>query len=183
MDFAAHFLVVFVLGVAVFGRLHWKKIFPFACLAAFPDFDFVFSMHRQLFHNIFFAIIAGLLVFLAARFVWKKRDAILLGWLGFFAVVSHLVLDLGEPGLALFWPLYEKAVFFQFKAMVYTTSLVPEISFGVAELSESITGNSFNIERVFLSYETFFVAMLFVLFFALVWLFGKRLDKGGLFKK
>ena len=89
-------------------------------LANLPDIDFLFGAikgnpnmyHHYWTHSIGFAIMAGVLL----GFLWrgfKKRDYLTFGILGFFLVLTHVILDYftkdtGYPyGVPLLWPIHE----------------------------------------------------------------------------
>ena len=165
MDFIGHYIIAVIIGLAVFGREDWKKIALFSLFALLPDFDFAFGLHRQLFHNIFFAIIAGLVVFLALKKLHESK-ALKYGFFAFLGVLSHLLLDLAKPGVALFWPFFQKGIFLEFYISIYPIKLVPYFEFGFSELSKKTLEFCCGMERAFLSDTTAFI--IFVLAMALI---------------
>lgn len=153
MDFAGHYVIAALVGLAVFGRRDWKKILALSLLAVLPDFDFFFGLHRVLFHNIFFAVIIGLAVYAVLK---KTGDLQALKHSAFAsaAVISHLLLDLGRPGIALFYPLLGKGLFLEFRIglfELYSFKARAFLDYGLAEISVKTMTLVPELERALLS--------------------------------
>lgn len=89
----------------VFSRrlgLDTRMVIALGVLAVLPDADALFLVHRASLHNVFILIIPLLLFILT-----KNRNAAI----GFFYLASHLVLDLFNGGVFLFYPLYDNVFF------------------------------------------------------------------------
>lgn len=168
MDFVGHYVIAALVGLAVFGKQDWKKILAFSLFALLPDFDFFFKLHRMLFHNIFFAVIIGLLVFAVLK-KFKEEKALKYSAFAFLGVLSHLLLDLGKPGVALFYPFFQKGIFLEFRLGIfelYSTNIKAFLDFGFAELTEKTMTLVPELERAFLSDTT--TAILTVALLALI---------------
>ena len=165
MDFIGHYLIAALVGLGVFGKQDWKKILAFSLFAILPDLDFAFGLHRMLFHNVFFAVIIGLLVFAVLK-KFKVEKALKYGAFAFLGVFSHLLLDLGKPGLALLYPVFQKGVYFEFYLSIYFSQIKPYIEFGIVDLQAITTGFCCQVERTFLSDAT--TAILTVVVLALL---------------
>ncbi len=178
MDSAAHFLIPFIIGLAVVGRKHWKKILVISFIAMTPDIDIFVSMHRALFHNIFYAMAVGLIAYFVSRALWRER-ARLYGALSFLAVILHFILDLGKPGYALLWPFSSTTVFLEVQMNVYGWMVMPVFGFGFGALDSTITEFSNGIYRGLLSNQTFLIAIALAVVFAFAW----ALEKKGLVRR
>jgi len=96
--------VVILLLLAETFRLDSRKVLALSFFAVLPDLDAILVPHRALFHNIFILIIP--LVFFI--FVKSRRDVF--GIICFF-LAAHLILDLFNGGIFLFYPLYDKVFY------------------------------------------------------------------------
>lgn len=107
-----HILVPTLTLLALFPRIDRRLVLKLLPLAILPDFDLLVG-HRFLFHNVFFVVAVS-----AAVYVFSKKKTlpfvIALLFLG-----SHLVLDISEPGVGLFYPLYDRLV--SIDALIYTS--------------------------------------------------------------
>lgn len=162
MDFIGHYFIAVLVGLAVFGRKDWKKVLAFSLFALLPDLDFAFGLHRMLFHNVFFAVIAGFAVFAVLR-VLRIEKALKYGAFSFLGVFSHLLLDLGKPGIAVLYPFLEKAVYLEFYISLNVLKLTPYLKFGIAELGKETLGFCCEMERAFLSGTTTVILLFFLL--------------------
>lgn len=80
-----------------------KKIILFLCFfAILPDLD-IFLFHRATLHNIFV-----LLVPLCIYILWKSVEFI---YISSFYIFSHIILDLFNQGVYIFYPFYNKVIY------------------------------------------------------------------------
>ena len=126
MDLVFHYLIPFLflyfIGIS-HKYLHWL-----ALLALFPDTEKFFGYGRVIFHNVFFVLLAMLLVyfFLSLKKFSDKTKITLLS--GFF-LFSHLVLDLGGP-IKILYPLSSK--FFELELAVRLVNRqIPTLFFNI----------------------------------------------------
>ena len=64
------------------------------------DFDYLIpDWHRILFHNLIFVAVLTILVYL----ILGKLES----FISLYYLLSHLILDLGEPGIPFFYPFYK----------------------------------------------------------------------------
>ncbi|MDO8537532.1 MAG: hypothetical protein Q7S21_01475 [archaeon] len=113
MDLVFHYLIPLL--VIYFVGIRHKHLHLLAFLAWVPDLEkLIPGMGRTIFHNIFFVLIATILiyVFLSVR---KVSDKVKVTLLSFFFIFSHLILDLGGP-VKLFYPLIDK--YFQLEFVI-----------------------------------------------------------------
>lgn len=106
VDPATHLVLPLLILLA--ARQSPRLVVPLSILAIFPDFDALFGIHRQFFHNIFFAVLLPLAFIIYARA--RKPSYVLPGLIALFYLASHLLLDLS--GVALLYPVYDKAFYF-----------------------------------------------------------------------
>jgi len=165
MDFIGHYVIAALVGLGVFGKQDWKKILAFSLFALLPDMDFIFGLHRMLFHNVFFAVIIGVLAFAVLK-KFKEEKALKYSAFAFLGGFSHLLLDLGKPGIALLYPFFQKAVYFEFYLSIYFSQIKPYVEFGIVDLQAITTGFCCQVERAFLSDTT--TAILTVLLLAVL---------------
>jgi hypothetical protein len=115
MEPVFHYLIPVLFLLAVFPKFcksfGYKKIFLLGLLGVLPDFDVFTSMHRFLFHNIFFVILGGLVIYYLAGKIY--------GLLSFYFLGSHLLFDLNRFGVGLFWPFYKKFMGFEIGLVHY----------------------------------------------------------------
>jgi len=100
MDLLFHMLIPTML--ALIARLDRKKAFMLAPIAIIPDLDIFFNAHRVYLHTIFIP----LAVFIPLLYYLKKgnqRSRIFLPASLYY--LSHLLLDLFNGRVAIFWPL------------------------------------------------------------------------------
>lgn len=106
MDPATHLAIPLLILLA--ARMDPKLVVPLSFFAVFPDFDSLFGIHRQLFHNIFVTVLIPLAFLLYARA--RKPSLVLPTAIILFYLVSHVLLDLS--GVALLYPFYDQAFYF-----------------------------------------------------------------------
>lgn len=113
MEPLIHLLLPLTILLVFFPKLEKKYVFGLLFLAVIPDLDFLVKMelHRYLFHNIFFVLIITFLIWI----LWDKKATII----GFYYLMSHLILDFAEGAIALFWPVYKELIAFVFNLKSY----------------------------------------------------------------
>jgi len=107
-----------------------KKVFALLPLALTPDLDGFFGLwaHRVVFHNFIFVLLVPLIILLIVRKKFpEKLSFVYVGW---FYLISHLILDL-QGGFAFLWPFSSKAPYFSFEITTNTTGLIPRLFFDV----------------------------------------------------
>ena len=93
MEPIVHILIPLVFLLLVFPKLDKKYVFYLLPLTFIIDLDtYIPGTHRYLFHNLLFVILISTIVY----FAWDKRAYLV----SLFYLGSHLILDLGEPGVA-----------------------------------------------------------------------------------
>lgn len=107
MDPIYHFLIPVLILLA--ARADKKLVFLLAPLSIIPDFDgLTVTMHRALFHNIFFAVILLAVLYLIIKKFYKTKFASFL-FVASTMFFSHLLLDFDSYGIAFFFPLDKHA--------------------------------------------------------------------------
>lgn len=141
MDPISHVLFPALILLAV--NIDSKKVFSLLPLAIVPDLDGFFGLwaHRVVFHNFIFVLLIPFIIFLIIRYKFpEKLNYVYIGW---FFLISHLVLDL-ESGFAFFWPFSMKAPYFSFEITTDTTGLIPKLFFdfnyGITSRAPEYTG-------------------------------------------
>tara|TARA_Y100000310_G_scaffold342337_2_gene445191 strand:- start:135 stop:743 length:609 start_codon:yes stop_codon:yes gene_type:complete len=103
-------------------------------LTILPDVGFFLGSHRAALGNVFSIIIIALFVYIIALCVKKYYPKMWRGhalserailWISLFYLFSHLLLDLGWPGTALFWPLYPKLIGLNFNLYLNPHTFLP----------------------------------------------------------
>jgi hypothetical protein len=125
--------------------------------AILPDTDAVFfllrlspvPLHRILFHNVFILVIPLLC------FIFLKSRRGIFGIICFY-LASHLILDLFNGGIFLFYPFYDHVFFANFE-LLFPYSFIPVIEYGI---SDKIMNNG--IGEPAISSENFAVALLLI---------------------
>jgi len=109
-----HFIIPVSLMLIFFPRFY-KTILSLSWLSILPDLDSFLGLHRAVFHNIFFAVLFSMfililfLLFNYKNFESRKKAAIIFS-ISLFFLFSHIVLDLGGPGVAMFYPFSDKLI-------------------------------------------------------------------------
>lgn len=138
-------------------KLNKKYIVLFSFVGILPDLD-VILFHRLSFHNIF-VIIPILFILLATK---KDNIAYIVG----FYLISHLVLDLFNGGIATFYPFYDGIFYinteirssYEIDNMMYTLNYGIKYDF-INNISKS--GNGYGI----ISSENFGIIILLIIMF------------------
>jgi len=120
-----HAIIPIILLLAFFPKLNKKYIFLLLPIVWIIDLDlFLGNIHRFLFHNLFFVFVIAFIVYL----IWNKRAFFVALFYGF----SHLILDLGYPGVAFLYPFIEQTLFI--KTTIQKTSEW-FVNFGIGSVS------------------------------------------------
>lgn len=102
MQLIFHFIIPVIALLAL--KIDKKLVFLLAPLTIIPDLDAFTSLHRGLFHNIFFGIFLVIIsYFIAKRFY--KTTLKLFFFVALFLFLSHLILDFDVSGVAPLFPL------------------------------------------------------------------------------
>ncbi len=100
-----------ILGLSFFGIL--------------PDADAFIFIHRASFHNIFILVIPILI----SIFI---KDIKIIGII-FFYLISHLILDIFNGGIYLFYPIYYNVFFFRTEIWFNGGNMTPFIYYGISD--------------------------------------------------
>ncbi|MEM4230882.1 MAG: metal-dependent hydrolase [Candidatus Pacearchaeota archaeon] len=115
MEPLIHFLIPITFLLAFAPNLNKKQVLLLSPLTLLPDIDFFFK--AKLFHNLFFVLICCIAVFfLYSQFIKKDKKSF---YLALFYLSTHMLLDLGGPGIPFFYPLSDKL--FSFNVMIATS--------------------------------------------------------------
>lgn len=106
-------------------KLDPKKIIILSFFGILPDADAFIFIHRASFHNILILIIPVLI------FVFI-RDIKISGMI-FFYLISHLILDIFNGGIFLFYPFYDNVFFFRVELWFHNGDIVPALYYGISE--------------------------------------------------
>ena len=85
-------------------RLNKRNIIALSFFGILPDADAFIFIHRAFLHNIFVLLIVPLVIF---AFI---KDIKIYGIISFY-LMSHLILDIFNGGIFLFYPLYDNVFF------------------------------------------------------------------------
>lgn len=106
-------------------RLDTRMVLALSFFALLPDVDAVILPHRAVLHNVFVLIIPSLL------FILVKSRREIFGII-FFYLASHLILDMFNGGIFLFYPFYNN-VFFAHAELLFTqNSFIPVLDYGIS---------------------------------------------------
>jgi len=102
------------------------NIFPLVIFGILPDAD-IFLEHRALLHNLFVVLIPFLL------FLFLKGRREIMGIICFY-LASHIILDIFNGGVYIFYPLYEKLFFVQAEIAFQNNMILPKLDFGFSSM-------------------------------------------------
>ena len=122
MEPVIHFLLPLLFVLALLPKLNRRLVFILSPLTILPDFDWFFG-HRYLFHNVFFILIVSLIVYI----IFDKKKLVF--FLALFFLASHLILELDNLGIGLFYPFYNKLIGINFE--VYSSPGKIDFSYNV----------------------------------------------------
>jgi membrane-bound metal-dependent hydrolase YbcI (DUF457 family) len=132
MEPLVHVLIPLLFLMAIFPKLDKKYVFWLLPLTFLMDFDLFLPGHRWMFHNLLFLFVVAFIVW----FVWDKR-----AWfVSLFYLGSHLILDLGDPGVAFFYPFFERTFYLASELQMTPEGFVLDFGFRVREFSELVFG-------------------------------------------
>ena len=99
-----HLIIPVLMLMAIYPKLDKKYVFLLAPLTFIMDFDrLVPGAHRLYIHSIFFALLLALVIYI----VWDKKAF----FVSLFYLGSHLLFDMGYPGIAFLYPLVKKTFY------------------------------------------------------------------------
>jgi hypothetical protein len=102
MEPIVHAIIPLLFILAIFPNID-KKYLLLIPIVWIIDLDSYFGMHRFYLHNIFFILALAIIIY----FLWNLKASLILFYFG----ISHLILDLGFPGIAIFYPFLQKTFF------------------------------------------------------------------------
>ncbi len=123
MDILFHWLIPLIIVIA-FSNIDKRTILCLSPFALFPEIDAFFGMHRMILHNLFVVSVPLLIYFISRR---KKLIFVLIAYF----LLSHVVLDLAYPGVALFYPLSDERIYFSVDFMFEDWGVMPVVDYGV----------------------------------------------------
>ena len=97
MEPIVHAIIPLLFLLAIFPNLE-KKYLLLLPLVWIIDLDSYFGFHRFYLHNIFFILAIATILY----FAWNLKAS----YIALFFGLSHLILDLAFPGVALFYPFF-----------------------------------------------------------------------------
>jgi hypothetical protein len=102
------------------------KILILSFFAMLPDADAIFLPHRAVLHNVLIVLIPLLL------FVLVKSRREVFGII-FFFLASHLLLDLFDGGIFLFYPFYDSVFFARVELLFDMETIKPVLDYGISD--------------------------------------------------
>ena len=127
MEPIIHFLIPVLVVLALFPKLDRRLVLLLSPLTIIMDLD-ILMWHRFLLHNVFFMLFVVGLVYVVC--LVKKHDVKIPVMIAMFFLVSHIILDLGGPGVGMFYPVYDKNIIVDFGLDVLS---------GTGELSKTLS--------------------------------------------
>ncbi|MBI5797680.1 metal-dependent hydrolase [Candidatus Woesearchaeota archaeon] len=128
MEPFVHALIPLAFLLALFPNLDKKYIFYLVPIVWIIDLDTFIGLHRFTFHNLTFILaLAGI-----AYIIFRNRTAF---WVACYYGISHLILDLALPGVAFFYPFYQKTFYLNF-SLTRVTQWIVDISAGTLSLDQ-----------------------------------------------
>lgn len=107
-------------------RLNQRNIITLSFFGILPDADAFVFIHRAFLHNIFILLIIPLVIFVFIK------DIKICGIISFY-LMSHLVLDIFNGGIFLFYPLYDKVFFSRIEVWFHSGDMIPIIYYGISD--------------------------------------------------
>jgi len=107
-------------------KLDPRKILILSFFAVLPDADAIFLPHRAVLHNFLFVVIPLLLFIL----VKSRREVF---GIIFFFLTSHLLLDLFDGGIFLFYPFYDGVFFAHIELLFTMDTIKPVLDYGISD--------------------------------------------------
>ncbi|MDP3919073.1 MAG: hypothetical protein Q8Q35_04195 [Nanoarchaeota archaeon] len=135
-----HAIIPAIILLALYPKLKLKYILLLLPIVWFLDIEYITNYHRFLFHNIFFVLLIAEVMY----FAWNKKAF----WISLYYGLSHLILDSGFPGNALFYPLNETTY--------YITASITRTSHWIVNFSiNTLTRAEFLANQQSLEYITY----------------------------
>jgi hypothetical protein len=103
-----------------------KKIVGLSFFSILPDADAFLQPHRALLHNAFILVIPILL------FIFLKSRRDITGIICFY-LASHLILDLFNGGIFLFYPYYNNVFFARAELWLVQGNFNPVLDYGISD--------------------------------------------------
>lgn len=103
-----------------------RKILFLSFFAVLPDADAIFLPHRAVLHNVLILLIPLLLFIL----VKSKREVF---GIIFFFLASHLLLDLFDGGIFLFYPFYDSVFYAHIELLFTMDTIKPVLDYGISD--------------------------------------------------
>ena len=123
-----HLILPIIFTAALFPKLEKKYLLGLFFCTFLMDFDiFIGTTHRFLFHNLLFVILVSGIVY----FAWNKKAF----FVALFYTGSHLIFDLGKPGVAFLWPIINRT-FYVTADILRDTSWIVNFSVGSVTRAE-----------------------------------------------
>jgi hypothetical protein len=107
-------------------KLDPRKILVLSFFAVLPDADAIFLPHRAVLHNVL-VVVFPLLLFILMK---SKREV--LGII-FFFLASHLLLDLFDGGIFLFYPFYDGVFYARVELLFTMETIKPVLDYGISD--------------------------------------------------
>lgn len=107
-------------------KLDQKKIIILSFISILPDADAFIFIHRAFLHNIFVLLIVPLLIFVIIK------DIKIYGIISFY-LMSHLILDIFNGGIFLFYPLYDNVFFSRIEVWFNNGYMIYVLNYGISE--------------------------------------------------
>ncbi|MEM0253225.1 MAG: metal-dependent hydrolase [Candidatus Bathyarchaeia archaeon] len=134
MEPLLHFTIPFLSFLLV--GVQPTKAFLLSLLALVPDLDALFLVHRSFTHSI---VCISIILLIAVLMLRKFRSGMLrYAFMGFFAIASHLVLDVFTGFTPILWPLYNFSIWISLDITAHVGSL-PSLMLHFTLLKEPIT--------------------------------------------
>jgi len=109
MEPIVHFLIPVLVVLALFPKLDRRLVLVLSPLTVIMDLDLLMG-HRYVLHNVFFVLVIMALVYLTFSARDFKFGAMTPVMITAFFMLSHIALDMGDPGVAAFYPVYGKFI-------------------------------------------------------------------------
>lgn len=128
MEPFVHALIPLAFLLALFPNMDKKYVFYLVPIVWIIDLDTFIGFHRFTFHNLsFILVLAGI-----AYIIFKNRTAF---WVACYYGISHLILDLAMPGVAFFYPWYQKTLYLDF-SLTRATQWIIDVSAGTLSMNQ-----------------------------------------------
>lgn len=107
-------------------KLDPRKILFLSIFAVLPDADAIFLPHRAVLHNVLIVLIPLFLFIL----VKSRREVF---GIIFFFLASHLLLDLFDGGIFLFYPFYDSVFYANVELLFTMETIRPVLDYGISD--------------------------------------------------